>query len=286
MDLASDAIEIIWPEEWRVPFVFSSPHSGRDYPAEFVAGSLLSARELRQSEDFMVDLLFASAPKHGAPLLKAQFPRAYCDVNREAYELDPEMFTEPLPDYVISSSPRVACGIGTIPRVVGAGKEIYPGRLGFEAASRRIQECYYPYHRTLASLLEEGLKKFGIVYLIDCHSMPSAPQEGLRKNKRPDIILGNRYGTSCNRSYFATALQSLETFGYAVGQNSPYAGGFITANYGRPENNIHALQIEINRSLYMDQESLTPLAGFDQLQEDLGSFVARMVDHDSSLLSA
>ncbi len=286
MDLATNAIDVIWPTEWCVPFVFSSPHSGRNYPPEFVADSCLNPKELRQSEDFLVDLLFESAPEYGAPLLKAQFPRAYCDVNREAYELDPQMFNSPLPDYVISSSPRVACGIGTIPKVVGAGKEIYPGKLGFETASRRIDECYYPYHRTLASLLEEGLKKFGVMYLIDCHSMPSVKQDGIKKSKRPDIILGNRYGTSCNRSYFASALQNLESYGYAVGQNSPYAGGFITANYGRPENNIHALQIEINRSLYMDQETLTPTAEFDRLQQDLGDFISRMVEHDSSLLSA
>jgi N-formylglutamate amidohydrolase len=286
MDLATNAIDITWPREWRVPFVFSSPHSGRNYPPEFVADSCLSPNELRQSEDFLVDLLFQSAPDHGAPLLKANFPRAYCDVNREAYELDPQMFNAPLPDYVVSSSPRVACGIGTIPRVVGAGKEIYPGKLGFEVANCRIHECYYPYHRSLTSLIEEGLKKFGVVYLIDCHSMPSAKQEGVKKSKRPDIILGNRYGTSCNRSYFASALRNLESFGYVVGQNSPYAGGFITANYGRPENNIHALQIEINRSLYMDQTSLKPIAKFDRLQQHLGEFISRMVVHDSSLLSA
>jgi hypothetical protein len=155
-------VKIEWPSEWRIPFIFSSPHSGRDYPEEFIESTKLEFTKLRQSEDFLVDELFACAPDYGAPLLSANFPRAYCDANREAFELDPHMYKTPLPDYVMTVSPRLASGIGTIPKVVGAGQEIYAGKLDFEDARQRINECYFPYHHALRQLLEEGRKKLGI----------------------------------------------------------------------------------------------------------------------------
>jgi N-formylglutamate amidohydrolase len=284
-------VKIEWPDEWRIPFVFSSPHSGRNYPADFVESSLLTFAKLRQSEDFLVDELFANAPLCGAPLLTATFPRAYCDANREAFELDPLMYSTPLPDYALTTSPRLASGIGTIPRVVGAGQEIYAGKLDFREAQRRITDCYFPYHHALRQLLEEGVRKFGFIYLLDCHSMPATAcgegrgKSGLR-GARPDIILGNRYGTSCAAPLFNNILTRLENLGYRIGLNTPYAGGFITAHYGRPDHNIHALQIEINRGLYMDQHRLAPTDGFPRLKNNISRFIDGLGAEYSSLLTA
>ncbi|MCC3306479.1 N-formylglutamate amidohydrolase [Sneathiella sp. HT1-7] len=284
-------VKIEWPSEWRIPFIFSSPHSGRDYPEEFIESTKLEFTKLRQSEDFLVDELFACAPDYGAPLLSANFPRAYCDANREAFELDPHMYKTPLPDYVMTVSPRLASGIGTIPKVVGAGQEIYAGKLDFEDARQRINECYFPYHHALRQLLEEGRKKFGYIYLLDCHSMPPANvSKGgslfRASDQRPNIILGNRYGTSCSPRLFEEAFTRLEDHGYHIGQNSPYAGGYITAHYGNPEKNIHALQIEINRALYMDQENLQTTDGFCMLKKAIAGFVQGMSANYSSLLTA
>jgi len=285
MSVLENPIEIVWPTDWRTPFVFSSPHSGSIYPEEFVESSALGRTELRQSEDFLVDELFVDAPAYGAPLLRALFPRSYCDVNREAYELDPHMFRGPLPEYVTSNGPRVACGIGTIPRIVGAGKEIYRQKLDFDEIHTRIQACYFPYHYALQHLIDEGLKRFGVLYLIDCHSMPPGNNAGA-PGGRPDMILGNRYGTSCDGTHFKSTLRALASYGYDIGQNAPYAGGFITSYYGNPEKNVHSLQIEINRNLYMHQKTMTPSVGFERLQQHLGYFIDEITHNDSSLLSA
>ena len=284
-------VKIIRPDKWRVPFVFSSPHSGQNYPKKFIESSTLNFIKLRQSEDFLVDELFSGAPVYGSPLICAEFPRAYCDANREAFELDPHMYRTPLPDYVTTTSPRLANGIGTIPKVVGAGQEIYNRKLDFEEAQRRIRECYFPYHHALRQLLDEGRKIFGYIYLIDCHSMPTASPLSCAKRSalgppRPDIILGNRYGTSCEPGLFNSVLSRLKNYGYQIGQNTPYAGGFITAHYGKPNQNIHALQIEINRALYMDQKELRLNAGFDILKEAITSFIRDMSEDHSSLLRA
>ncbi|WP_353890856.1 N-formylglutamate amidohydrolase [uncultured Sneathiella sp.] len=291
MEAFASPVKIDWPAEWRIPFVFSSPHSGRNYPKDFIDSARLDCTKLRQSEDFLVDELFSCAPVFGAPLLSADFPRAYCDANREAFELDPLMYKTPLPDYVMTTSPRLASGIGTIPKVVGAGQEIYGGKLDFEDARQRINDCYFPYHHALRQLLEAGRKKFGYIYLLDCHSMPTANAtrgSSLFRTtyQRPDIILGNRYGTSCGPQLFEEVFTRLEAQGYHVGQNSPYAGGYITAHYGNPEKNIHALQIEINRALYMDQKKLEPTNGFEKLKKAIAGFVHDMSTDYSSLLTA
>lgn len=291
MTAAASPFTIQWPDEWRIPFVFSSPHSGRNYPKAFLESSMLSFDQLRQSEDFLVDELFSSAPCFGAPLLSAEFPRAYCDVNREAFELDPRMYRTPLPDYALTESPRLASGIGTIPRVVGAGQEIYSGKLDFSEAQKRINECYFPYHHALRHLLDEGRKKFGYIYLLDCHSMPStacAETSGRSRfrRSRPDIVLGNRYGTSCSAQLFNSVLTRFEDCGFIVGTNMPYAGGFITSHYGRPDRGVHAVQIEINRGLYMDQQKLVPTAGFSRLKQTLDQFLSDLSSDFRSLLTA
>jgi N-formylglutamate amidohydrolase len=258
--------EVLAPAEQIVPFVLNTPHSGRHYPACFLAQSRLDRHALRRSEDCFVDLLIAEAPSIGAPLLMAHFPRAYLDVNREPYELDPRMFEGRLPAFANTRSTRVAGGLGSIPRIVGDGQEIYHRRLQVSEALQRIDGLYRPYHRALRGLMQLTQRRFGHAILFDCHSMPSA---SLGDGPRPDIVLGDRYGTSCDPRLIDVTQQAFEERGYSVARNRPYAGGFITEHYGHPVSGNHALQIEINRALYIDEETLRPTAGFALLKDDL-----------------
>src|SRR5271163_1314844 len=200
--LALSVIETVPPLDLRrpaaqiLPLVVASPHSGSNYPADFVAASRLDPLTLRRSEDSFVDEIFAAAPRLGAPLLAARFPRAYLDVNREAYELDPTMFADPLPDYVNARSPRVRMGLGTIARVVASGEEIYGGKLCFAEAQERIEQLYLPYHATLTRLVEETAADFGFCLVVDCHSMPSGSQ-GNSSREAADIVLGDCHGAAC-----------------------------------------------------------------------------------------
>ncbi len=267
-------VEVLRPTGRAVPLVFSSPHSGRVYPADFVTGSRLDPLMLRRSEDAFVDELFAAAPAAGAPLLKARFPRALIDPNREPYELDQGMFADTLPDYVNRASPRVGAGLGTIARVVASGAEIYRGKLIFAEAEQRIDRLYRPYHATLSSLLDDSVAAFGSVLLIDCHSMPAigGPMDRDSGRRRVDFVLGDAHGTSCRPWIVDWVETFLRGRGYTVTRNDPFAGGFITRNYGRPEEGRHALQIEINRKLYMDELRLEKSAGFEPLAQSLGAF--------------
>jgi N-formylglutamate amidohydrolase len=260
--------EIDKPDRLALPFVINTPHSGRVYPDAFLAMTRLDRHGLRRSEDCYVDLLFAETPRLGLPLLKAHFPRAYLDVNREPYELDPRMFDGRLPAYANTRSMRVAGGLGSIPRIVGDGQDIYRTRLTIADAMRRIDTVYRPYHRALRGLLQETHRRFGEAILLDCHSMPSASL-GAENQARPDIVLGDRFGTSCAPVLIDTVQACFEALGYRVARNRPYAGGFITEHYGQPASAVHALQIEINRSLYMDEETLEPRPGFARLRDDL-----------------
>jgi N-formylglutamate amidohydrolase len=250
-----DAYEIRRPADQGAAVVFASPHSGVAYSEDFVAASKLDPLTLRKSEDSFVDELFGAAPLHGAPLLCALFPRAFVDPNREPFELDPEMFDAPLPDYVNAGSPRVAAGLGTIARVVCSGAEIYKGKIGFEDALARINRYYRPYHEALERLVRETRERFGKAILIDCHSMPSigGPMDRDPGRKRVDFVLGDAHGSSCDRRLTDHAHQILESMGYVVRRNLPYAGGFTTRHYGEPAAGVHALQIEINRATYMDE---------------------------------
>ncbi len=263
--------EVCAPAEQRIPFVFNSPHSGRCYPRAFLEASRLDGVSIRYSEDCYVDELFAGVVGLGAPLLQANFPRAFLDVNREAYELDPRMFAEALPPFINSQSARVACVLGTVPRLVGEGQTIYPGRIPLKEAFYRIEELYKPYHRTLDALLHATRARFGYAVLIDCHSMPGGLRVG-ESGSRPDFIIGDRFGRSCCERLTHAAIALLEEMGYTVAHNKPYAGGFITEHYGRPAMACHALQIEINRSLYMNEQTLERLAGFGTLCADLHRF--------------
>lgn len=272
-----EAFEIRMPARQHVPFVFNSPHSGRYYPERFVRMSRLDANAIRRSEDFYVDELFASAIGHGAPIMQANFPRAYLDVNREPYELDPKMFSQNLPPYANFRSMRVAGGLGTVPRIVAEGQLIYPGRLSLSEAMMRIDGIYKPYHSRLRGVLARTHRMFGYAVLIDCHSMPSTVRLG-HEGLRPDFILGDRFGTSASRELTETAHAALSDMGYLVTANKPYAGGFITEHYGRPAKGLHALQIEVNRGLYFDEKRLRKKVGFDALVEDLSSVIAQLVD--------
>lgn len=280
--LGPDPHLITHPARQQAPFVFGSPHSGRHYPKHFVENSPLDARVLRASEDFYVDELFGAAPQMGAPLLQATYARAYLDVNREPWELDPNMFDEPLPDYVNSRSGRVSAGLGTIARVVSSGTNIYSGKLRFEDARARVESIYMPYHRAQQDLLAKTLAQFGCSVLVDCHSMPSAGDwfgdKPLRpKSKMPDFILGNRYGRSCAPVVMEVAEAALSRRGYNVVRNDPYSGGFNTRRHGEPKNGQHALQIEISRALYMDEESLDRTDGFATLTRDLGELITDLL---------
>ena len=263
------ACEIHLPEEQTVPFVFNSPHSGRYYPGDFLAATCLDRQEIRRSEDLLVDRLFAPVVQLGAPLMSAVYPRAYLDVNREPYELDPKMFAGRLPSFANIRSLRVAGGLGTIPRVVSDTANIYRGPLPVEEALGRIERIYRPYHDTLRRLLAQTHVAFGLAVLVDCHSMPSNIRGSGQMRLRPDFVLGDRFGASCMPELTDRAASILHQLGYTVCRNKPYAGGFITEHYGRPARGLHALQIEINRGLYMDEHRLEPHDGFDRLSADL-----------------
>lgn len=267
--------------EQRVPFLFNSPHSGRYYPERFLAMARLDRNAIRRSEDCYVDELFGGAVALGAPMLAANFPRAYLDVNREPWELDPRMFAEPVPSFCNIRSARVAGGLGTVPKLVGEGLDIYSGRLPLAEAVARIEAVYKPYHETLKRLLTRTHARFGFAVLIDCHSMPASIRVG-DNGLRPDFIIGDRFGISATAALTETAIGLLTAMGYTVAHNKPYAGGFITEHYGRPARHLHALQIEVNRGLYMNERTFEKTAGFDALADDLTRFSAdlmAMPDH-------
>jgi N-formylglutamate deformylase len=254
-----------------VPLVFASPHSGRDYPADFVAAARLDAHGLRRSEDCFVDELFAAAPDYGAPLLAATFPRAFCDANREAWELDPAMFSDRLPGWVNTSSPRIGAGLGTIARVVATGEPIYRDKLRFRDAEARIRRCWEPFHGALRGLVDGAAARFGHCLLVDCHSMPAAAARGA-----VDVVLGDAHGSSCAAGVVLLIEQVLIGMGYRVRRNDPYAGGFITRHYGRPREGVHAVQIEIARALYMDETRIEKLHAFGQLRADITGLIAAL----------
>ncbi len=281
VDDLAPAFDVEEPLAATAPVVLNSPHSGRSYPAAFLRQSRLDLGALRRSEDTFVDELFSDAPAHGVPLMRAHFPRAYLDVNREPYELDPRMFEGRLPAFANTRSLRVAGGLGTIARVVGDAREIYPKRLPVAEALFRIEQFYKPYHRTLRRLVTRAQKDFGFALLLDCHSMPSSA--GVRDERpRADIVLGDRYGTSCAPAITDMIERTLRAQGHIVLRNKPYAGGFITEHYGDPATGLHALQIEINRALYMDEGRYEKTAGFEKLKHDLG----RMVDAVAAFTAA
>ena len=265
------------PARQSAPFVFNAPHAGAVYPAGFLGASRLDGLALRRSEDAFVDALFSGMVPLGAPLMVARFPRAYLDVNREPYELDPRMFDGRLPPFANTRSMRVAGGLGTVPRIVADGQDIYGGRLPVEEALRRIEWLYKPYHRTLRQLVNRTARTFGYAVLIDCHSMPST-SIAREDSAKADVVLGDRYGTSCAGVLTELVEATLRARGYSVARNKPYAGGFITEHYGQPALGRHGLQVEINRALYMDERTLAQAPGFEALRQDLAAAFAVVME--------
>ena len=283
------AYTLLLPARQLAPVVFASPQSGQEYPAAFVAAARLDPLALRRSEDSFVDELFPVAPACGAPLLAARFPRAYCDPNREPWELDPTMFEDALPAWVNTTSPRVGAGLGTIARVVSSGEAIYRRKLPFAEAEQRVRQCWEPYHSALAGLIARTREQFGACLLVDCHSMPGGAAQvgsggGFAGTQGVDIVLGDAHGTACAARIARRVEAVLVEQGFMVRRNEPYAGGYVTRHYGRPREGVHALQIEVARRLYMDETRIARLPGFGALAQRLATLVQTLCAEAEELL--
>jgi N-formylglutamate amidohydrolase len=270
-----DAFTLHEPALRQSPLVFSSPHSGREYSKAFLQASILDDRVIRSSEDAFVDDLFRSATDYGAPLIAARAPRAFLDLNRACDELDPAVI-----DGVARSAhnPRVASGLGVIPRVVAGGRAIYRGKLPMAEAERRIGHHWVPYHAALKRLTSESHAEFGQAILIDCHSMPhEAIDSHMRPGQpRPDVVLGDRFGAAAGRHIVDQIHLAFERAGLRVARNAPFAGAYIAQAYGRPSHGYHVVQIEIDRALYMDEVQVLPLPGFEDFRRVLESVIAEI----------
>ncbi|MEZ5733134.1 MAG: N-formylglutamate amidohydrolase [Paracoccaceae bacterium] len=249
------------PETRETSVVFASPHSGCQYPSRFLRASLLDERTIRSSEDAFVDELLDCVPGFGAPLLAAAAPRAYVDLNRAPDELDPALIEGVK---VNTHNPRVSSGLGVIPRVVAGGKAIYSGKISFEDAERRIAEHWHPYHDCLHELLQGSVARFGEAILIDVHSMPHEAMDSIAATgaKRPEIVLGDRYGSTANGSIVDQVEAAFQAAGLRVVRNAPFAGAYIAQTYGRPSRGYHAVQIEMDRALYMNEREIRPNGNF------------------------
>ena len=275
--LFDEPFRIHRPLRQSVPFVLASPHSGRDYPESFVAMSRLGRISLRRSEDAFVDELFGGAVALGAPMIAARFPRAFLDVNRAPSEIDSAMFEGRLPVAVDSPSPRVTAGLGVIPRIVRDGAEIYRAKLSPREAELRLLRLHRPYHAALSQLIAETLEIFGVAVVIDCHSMPSAAAI-------PDIVLGDRYGMAAAPLVTRAAEIAFENQGFSHARNAPYAGGYTTILHGRRDRDVHALQVEINRGLYLDEERIEHAPRYEQIRDRLNGAIGQLLAIDPALL--
>ena len=271
--------EVLAPAEIETPIVLDSPHSGSHYPIRFLEASRLDAMTLRRSEDCFVDELMTPSVAIGAPLLRARFPRAYLDVNREPFELDPQMFEGRLPDFANTRSLRVAAGLGAIPRVVGDAQPIYRSPIPVAEGLARIAALHGPYHARLAALMDQARERFGFAILLDCHSMPSSSVDA----GGCDIVLGDRFGSSAAGWIVDTLEKSLRESGLAVRRNKPYAGGYIVERHGAPTRGRHAVQIEINRGLYMDERRIVKLEKAEVLARELSSMAQVLAARASGL---
>ena len=274
--MTADAYHLIRPARQETSVIFASPHSGRDYPAAFLAQSVLDARAIRSSEDAFVDDLFGAAPLYGAPLLAARAPRAFIDFNRAPDELDPALI-----EGIARAphNPRVSSGLGVIPRVVSGARAIYHGKLPLAEAEARISRYWHPYHRALRELIETTHARFGEAVLIDCHSMPHEAIDGhLRHGQiKPDVVLGDRFGAACSPEVMDRVESAFAAAGLRVARNTPFAGAFVSQSYGRPSARRHVVQIEIDRALYLDEKRIEPLprfAAFHRLMADITAEIA------------
>ena len=266
------------------PLVFASPHSGRHYPDDMMAAAALDAISIRRSEDAFVDDLIAAAPDQGVALITAGYARAYIDLNREPFELDASMFADELPVHARSRTARVAAGLGAIARVVSEGQEIYHRKLLYAEAQTRIDGAHRPYHAALSSLIAEAEAAHGYAILVDWHSMPSAAAKAGARDRPSDMVLGDRFGAACTAILPDRVERALAAQGYRVTRNAPYAGGYTTEHYGKPHKRVHALQIEINRALYLDEAALTLTAGFEPLRGHIEALTTALAAADWSML--
>ncbi len=271
------AFELTRPKDRTTSVVFASPHSGRDYPASFMARAQLDEREIRSSEDAYVDQLFDAAPDHGAPFLTAQAPRAYVDLNRAPEELDPALIEGVRR---LSHNPRVASGLGVIPRVVSNGRQIYRGKITLEQAHGRITQYWRPYHDQLQTLLDESRNAFGEAVLVDCHSMPHEALDnvGAAGAARPDVVLGDRFGAAAAGNIVEQIEAAFASAGLRVARNMPFAGAYITQHYGRPSRQQHAVQIEVDRALYMNERTMLPNGNFAAFRQLLSGVIAEIAE--------
>lgn len=271
------AYNLTMPEIRTTSVVFASPHSGRNYSWNFVRRSILDERTLRSSEDAFVDRLFESAPINGAPLLAATAPRAWVDVNRSADELDSSLI-----EGVSRSAhnPRVSSGLGVVPRVVANGRAIYRGKITRREADNRIEHVWRPWHDAIDQLLRDSLVMFGEAILVDCHSMPHEAIEtiGHPQGRRPDIVLGDRFGAAASSDVVDRIEAAFERAGLRVARNAPFAGAYVTQQYGRPGRGQHAVQIEIDRALYMNEQAIRPNNNFDNFKALIDGIVAEISD--------
>ncbi|MFN3722722.1 MAG: N-formylglutamate amidohydrolase [Paracoccaceae bacterium] len=271
--MQSDAFTLYQPTQRDTPVIFSSPHSGRVYSPAFLAGSVLDAHTIRSSEDAFVDDLFRPATDFGAPLLVAHAPRAFIDLNRAADELDSSV-VEGVPRS--PHNPRVASGLGVIPRVVSGGRAIYRGKISLTEAEARIRAHWQPYHTALRQLTTDSHTQFGQSLLIDCHSMPHEAIESHSRPgfARPEVVLGDRFGAAAARDVMDQVEAAFQRAGLRVSRNAPFAGAYIAQTYGRPSRGFHVVQVEIDRALYMDEARIIPSADFDAFRMLIAGVVA------------
>ncbi len=273
--MSNRSYRLVQPNDARSCVIFSSPHSGAEYSAKFLAETRLDALALRSSEDAFVDELFSSAPEHGAPLITAKVPRAFVDLNRAADELDPSII---LGAKVSGVNPRIAAGLGVIPRVVSNSQVIRNGKMSLTEAKARVAEFHTPYHNRLSQLIKNHRVRFGMAILVDCHSMPKEALDAapLVDRQAPDIVLGDRFGASADRWVSDMARNIFEDAGFKVARNAPFAGGYITKHYGHPSRGIHALQVEINRAVYMDESQVVRRDDFDEVKNALSTAISKI----------
>jgi N-formylglutamate deformylase len=285
--MSNTAFHVIEPEQRLSSVVFASPHSGCDYPDWFVHHSMLDRHAIRSSEDAFVDRLFESAPDFGAPLLRACAPRAFVDLNRSPDELDPAL-VEGVRRH--GHNPRVASGLGVIPRVVANGRVIHRGKISMDEAKTRIDHYWRPYHAALQDLLDQAHHRFGQAILIDCHSMPHEAMDGVARgaDPRPEIVLGDRFGAAADGGIVERVEAAFTAAGLTVSRNAPFAGAYVTQAYGRPSRRQHAIQVEIDRALYMDEKRITPNANFEAFCDLLRGVIAEIaaIGYDELPLAA
>ncbi|MBT0957985.1 N-formylglutamate amidohydrolase [Alphaproteobacteria bacterium KMM 3653] len=275
--MSSKPFKLHAPQSLETGVVFASPHSGRDYPWSFLRASILDEKTIRSSEDAFVDMLFDGVPAMGAPLLTATMPRAYLDLNRSAEELDPALIAGVKG---VTHNPRVSSGLGVIPRVVANGRAIYRGKLEMDEARERIADYWHPYHRALQGQLDQAKARFGTALLIDCHSMPHEAIESAagRGPFKPEVVLGDRFGAACSGEIMERVEAAFAATGLRVARNAPFAGAFVTQHYGRPARNQHVIQVEIDRSLYMNEAAIRPNARFAAFKRTLSGVIAEIVE--------